>query len=255
MPIAKAYCDATGRYIQNVTGARLNITSAAARNGATLAKAELVLSDWTPVVKSGNSATYHIDSGIFTKDLFTRTLNAKVTDSRGLYTQTAYTNNLSIIQWARPSVTYEYERTDNSVVITNIAAVVGTLPAVEGVTFATPTLKLYYKAHGSSSETEVNIDLSTTSYTVTGLQKKNMYDFRWVVTDILGDSREYRFSVNSAQVDMHMKDAHIRFGTYVDDNKPNSFECDWSVYFGGDHFYIKDGNGNYIDILSKLRNL
>lgn len=258
LPLAQAYAQETGRYLANVTGARLTISDITAKHGADYVRGRLTVNsgstqEMTTYDATRNKASYVLNSGTL-KSSGDKTLIAQVDDSRGL-SGTQYIP-ITVSAWSRPSVTFDFTRDDNSVSITNISAVHGSLDPVEGVTFATPSLKLYYKAQGSSSEeTEIDVGTSATSHTVSGLSKKTVYDFRMVLTDILGDVAEVSWTVKSAQIDLHMKDAHIRMGSYVDETKGPSFECDWDAYFGGDHFYIKDANGNYIDILSKLRNL
>lgn len=249
------------------------VTNAQGQYNATVAKASLGISEWNGnVTKTGTSEEYNIFSGMFTIEGDERIPSVTLTDSRGL---SSTTNGMKICvrKWDRTSVSVSnITRGDNSVsfdiskiYMRSFNKADGTTINLEGLTIpspglVTPTLEVRYKASGSDSYTILSgVNISDDSVIIPGLNKQRAYDIRVILTDYIGDSTTYDFVVTSAQTDVHMRNAHIRFGGYINaEGNPLKedpcFDCDWNAFFAKG-IYIKDSNGDWYDIVPILQGL
>lgn len=256
-----------GIYLKECSGVRLAITNAAAHAGASVASAMLRLTNSNDIIKNGSGSTFTLDSGIFNKT-GQRTVTSRVTDTRGVYKE--YSASIYVADYRLPSYTGAIEREDiegqtatdriivsglslSTLVQNSVTAAIETIDLTTWEHKDTPSITVQYKQQNDTVWTEAQI--VNNQAIIDNAQKKYPYNVRVTVRDYLGNSIITERQIPSAQIDMHMKNAHVRFGSFIDESKGPSFESDWDAYFGGDHFYIKDVNGNYIDILSKLRNL
>lgn len=257
-----------GVCLTGISSLNLTASNVAAQANATVKKAVLEITGWSGnVTDSASRNSYTINSGVITI-AGNRTPSCTVYDSRGL-SRKINASAITVRSWLRPSVMISNEqRNDTSIEFdvskTYMESIVDstgqTVNLADESYLVAPTIEIYYKRSTTQTYTQLSgVSITSNHITIDSLSQKYAYDIKVVLSDYLGDTKETEFAVSSAQIDFHMRDAHARFGTYINaEDEPLKIDpcldVDWNIFLA-EGVYIKDAQGNWHNIINGLRSL
>lgn len=257
-PTGSVPTDFAGLYIQGKTGVKADFT--ASSTYSTIASYKMSVDGKT---YTGDPATSNVLT--VADDI---TVTGTVTDSRGYYRQISKT--ITVHPYSKPTLldivcerSLQDKTYDDSGTYLHIKAKRSYAPVtIDGVQKNFCYLRYRYKTEGGSWSSEVTLlsgsNLSTDTYDVAipdiVTQVDKSYSVQLIVTDTIGGTNTYDFSIPTAQVTLHLAEGGCgaavgKYSEATADNKMFEVAEDWNLVIGGEavtDFVVEQGtSGNW----------
>lgn len=215
--------DGTGVIAASLSSLVLSVTGQSTRHGATVSSVRITFG-----TKSSTSNT--LSTG--TLSAGTYTASAKIVDSRGMSRYKS--ESVTVVPYTEPyAESVDVHRcladgtaSDSGAYLSAYAEKVftplGSLNSAE--------MKLTLRSRGGVLLGEWALTPGEVSVIPAGLSAVNSYTASVVVTDSAGGRGEYRVTVPTSKVDVHLKDGRLRVGGYAE---RQGLEVDWNARFNG----------------------
>jgi len=199
--------------VRNLSNLKVTITSATAKNSASISKYEITFNGVTKSLTSAGT----VDFGTINLSS-NANINVKVTDSRG--NSTTITKTVTILDWELPKATITAKRVNNYEDETNLIVQV-TISSVNSKN-SIQSIKYRYKKSTASSYSSYTSIANNTTTTIT-IDKEYAWDFQVEIKDKFG-TKTYSFQVAKGMPLLMLDIDLLSVGVNCFPTKSNSFE-------------------------------
>ena len=220
-----------------LSSATLTVTSPAAKYSAGIASAVITFG-----TKKVTGAT--LRTGLITSP-GTYSYSAKVTDTRGISATTS--GSVTVLPYSAPYPDApEARRCDANGDASDTGSYLSITSGVVSSSLGgrnAASLSYAVTTRSGTAVTGGALTAGQTSIVAASLSPTASYVCTITASDTAGQSTVYRVTIPTSKVDVHLKDASLRLGGYVE---RAGFECDWDARFGGDVYLSGDAVSDFV---------
>ena len=216
--------DGTGIIAASLSSLVLSVTGQIARHGAGVSSVKITFG-----AKTASTST--LSTGTLAAGTYTA--SAKIVDSRGMSRYKS--ESVTVVPYTEPyAESVDVHRCLSDGTASDSGAYLSAYAESKYTSLDSlnsAEMKLTLRSRGGVTLGEWALTPGQVSVIPAGLSAINSYTASVVVTDSAGGRGEYRVTVPTSKVDVHLKDGRLRIGGYAE---RQGVEVDWDARFNGD---------------------